>query len=61
MPMLDLAAAGGLTQFDAALVSVEPGSWSCQRHWHWHRAEDALAVMLGRAGGRACGDGDVPE
>jgi uncharacterized cupin superfamily protein len=34
----------GLTQFGANLVSVPPGCWSSQRHWHSH--EDELVYML---------------
>jgi uncharacterized cupin superfamily protein len=37
-------AAGGLTQFGANLVTLAPGAWSSQRHWHSH--EDELVVML---------------
>ena len=29
-----LASAAGLTQFGANLVTLEPGAWSSQRHWH---------------------------
>ncbi len=39
-----LAEAAGLTQFGANLVTLEPGAWSSQRHWHSH--EDELVVML---------------
>ncbi len=39
-----VAAAGGLTQFGANLVTLAPGSWSSQRHWH--SAEDEMVVML---------------
>lgn len=39
-----LAAAGGLTQFGANLVTLAPGAWSSQRHWH--TAEDEMVVML---------------
>jgi uncharacterized cupin superfamily protein len=41
---LALATAGGLTQFGANLVTLAPGAWSSQRHWHSH--EDELVVML---------------
>lgn len=37
-------AAGGLTQFGANLVTLAPGAWSSQRHWHSH--EDELVVIL---------------
>lgn len=36
--------AGGLTQFGANLVTLAPGAWSSQRHWHSH--EDELVVIL---------------
>ncbi len=39
-----VAAAGGLTQFGANLVTLAPGAWSSQRHWHSH--EDEMVVML---------------
>ncbi|GAA4005928.1 cupin domain-containing protein [Sphingomonas humi] len=39
-----LAPAGGLTEFGASLVRLDPGAWSSQRHWH--EGEDELLVML---------------
>ncbi|WP_353198651.1 cupin domain-containing protein [Sandarakinorhabdus sp.] len=39
-----LGAAGGLSQFGANLVTLAPGAWSSQRHWHSH--EDEMVVML---------------
>lgn len=39
-----IATAGGLSQFGANLVTLVPGAWSSQRHWH--SAEDELVVML---------------
>ncbi|MEO5629481.1 MAG: cupin domain-containing protein [Thermomonas sp.] len=39
-----LAPAAGLTDFGASHVTLEPGAWSAQRHWH--EAEDELLVML---------------
>lgn len=39
-----LAPAGGLTDFGASHVRLEPGAWSSQRHWH--EGEDELVVML---------------
>ena len=39
-----VAAAGGLCQFGAKLVTLESGAWSSQRHWHTH--EDEMLVML---------------
>jgi len=35
---------GGLTQFGAHVITVPPGSWSSQRHWH--SAEDELVYIL---------------
>jgi len=37
-------AASGLTQLGANRVTLEPGAWSSQRHWHF--TEDELVVML---------------
>lgn len=31
---LRLAAAAGLTQFGVNLLTLKPGAWSSQRHWH---------------------------
>lgn len=39
----ELSSAGGLTDFGANLVVLEPGAWSSQRHWH--TAEDELVVV----------------
>ncbi|MCA1653526.1 MAG: cupin domain-containing protein [Sphingomicrobium sp.] len=39
-----LAPALGLTDFGASDVTLEPGAWSSQRHWH--EQEDELVVML---------------
>lgn len=39
-----VGAAGGLTQFGANIVTLAPGAWSSQRHWHTH--EDEMVVML---------------
>ena len=39
-----LAPAVGLTDFGASDVTLEPGAWSSQRHWH--EGEDELVVML---------------
>lgn len=59
-----IAAAGQLTQFGANLVTLQPGAWSSQRHWH--SAEDELIVILsGRptlvedAGETPLGPGDI--
>lgn len=39
-----LAPAGGLTQFGVSHVTLKPGAWSSQRHWH--DEEDEFLVML---------------
>jgi len=39
-----LAPAGGLTDFGASHVTLKPGAWSSQRHWH--DGEDEFLVML---------------
>ncbi len=39
-----LAPISGLTQFGVSHVTLEPGAWSSQRHWH--DGEDELVVML---------------
>lgn len=39
-----LAPASGLADFGASHVTLEPGAWSAQRHWH--EQEDELVVML---------------
>lgn len=36
--------AGGLTQFGAHIITLPPGAWSSQRHWH--SAEDELVMIL---------------
>src|SRR5215475_5278444 len=39
-----LGNAAGLTQFGVNLVTLQPGVWSSQRHWHSH--EDEFVYML---------------
>jgi len=39
-----LAPASGITDFGYSHVSLEPGAWSAQRHWH--EGEDEFVVML---------------
>jgi uncharacterized cupin superfamily protein len=39
-----LAPAAGLTDFGASHVTLKPGAWSAQRHWH--EGEDELVVMI---------------
>ncbi len=34
-----LGDAGGLTQYGVNLVTLQPGAWSAQRHWHSHEDE----------------------
>jgi uncharacterized cupin superfamily protein len=34
-----LGDAGGLTDFGVNLMTLPPGGWSCQRHWHSHEDE----------------------
>jgi uncharacterized cupin superfamily protein len=39
-----LAPATGLTEFGVSEVTLEPGAWSSQRHWHY--GEDEFLVMV---------------
>ena len=39
-----LAPAAGIDDWGASEVTLEPGAWSSQRHWH--EQEDELVVML---------------
>lgn len=39
-----LAPAAGLTEFGVSHVTLKPGAWSSQRHWH--EGEDEFVVML---------------
>lgn len=39
-----LGDAGGLTQYGVNLVTLEPGAWSAQRHWHSHEDEFVWVV-----------------
>ncbi|MEO6299457.1 MAG: cupin domain-containing protein [Paracoccaceae bacterium] len=41
---LRLGDAGGLTQFGANLVQLEPGSMSSLRHWHQHEDEFVMVT-----------------
>jgi len=59
-----IAPAAGLTELGASHVTLNPGAWSSQRHWH--DDEDEMVIMLtGRAvlveddGERELGPGDV--
>jgi len=39
-----LAPAGGVTDFGLSHVTLKPGAWSSQRHWH--EGEDEFVVVL---------------
>ena len=39
-----LGEAGGLTQFGVSLVTLAPGAWASQRHWH--EVEDEFVMVL---------------
>ncbi|MET0246662.1 MAG: cupin domain-containing protein [Sphingomonas sp.] len=39
-----LAPASGIEDFGASHVTLKPGAWSSQRHWH--EGEDELVVMI---------------
>jgi uncharacterized cupin superfamily protein len=59
-----IAPFAGLTEMGASHVTLEPGGWSSQRHWH--ATEDEMVIMLsGRAvlvedeGEQEVGPGDV--
>jgi uncharacterized cupin superfamily protein len=54
---LAVAAAGGLCQFGANLVTLAAGGWSSQRHWHTH--EDEMLVMLAGEAVLVEDDGEV--
>ena len=43
-----LAPAGGLTQFGVSHVTLKPGAWSSQRHWH-DEEDEFLVVISGEA------------
>ncbi|MFZ4382017.1 MAG: cupin domain-containing protein [Sandarakinorhabdus sp.] len=53
-----VALAGGITQFGANLVTLPPGAWSSQRHWHSH--EDEMLVMLSGEAVLVEDDGETP-
>ena len=59
-----IAPAAGLSELGASHVTLEPGAWSSQRHWH--DSEDEMVIMLtGKAvlvedeGETEVGPGDV--
>ena len=39
-----LAPTGGISDFGASHVTLKPGAWSSQRHWHV--GEDEMVIML---------------
>jgi uncharacterized cupin superfamily protein len=41
---LRLGDAAGLTQFGVNLLTLPPGTWSSQRHWHSHEDEFVFVV-----------------
>jgi uncharacterized cupin superfamily protein len=43
---LQLGDAGGLSQFGVNLLTLKPGVWSSQRHWH-HREDEFVFVVSG--------------
>ncbi|MEO7634979.1 MAG: cupin domain-containing protein [Sphingomicrobium sp.] len=53
-----LGPAVGLTDFAASEVTLEPGAWSSQRHWH--ESEDEFAVMIEGAAVLIEDDGRTP-
>ncbi|KQT33643.1 hypothetical protein ASG29_06425 [Sphingomonas sp. Leaf412] len=59
-----LSHAGGLTDFVATHVTVPPGGWSSQRHWHEEEDEIVLVVsgegtLVDNAGRHPLRAGDV--
>src|SRR3546814_10543556 len=42
-----LTRAAGLTDFGVNIITLEPGAWSSQRHWH--ETEDEFVIMLERS------------
>lgn len=42
------APAGGLTQFGVSHVTLKPGAWSSQRHWH-DEEDEFLVILSGEA------------
>ena len=43
-----LSRSAGITDFEANLVTLEPGTWSSQRHWH-EGEDEFLAILSGTA------------
>ena len=58
-----LGNAAGLTQFGVNLLTLDPGVWSSQRHWHTHEDEfvwvlEGEVVMITDAGREVMRAGD---
>lgn len=58
-----LADAASLTQFGVNLLTLKPGVWSSQRHWHTHEDEfvyvlEGEVVLVTDAGEETLGAGD---
>ncbi|MBN35207.1 MAG: transcriptional regulator [Rhodospirillaceae bacterium] len=53
-----LGDAGGLTQYGVNLVTLPPGSWSTQRHWHSH--EDEFVWIVSGDATLVTEDGETP-
>lgn len=58
-----LGAAGGLTEFGVNLLTLAPGVWSSQRHWHSHEDEfvwivEGEVVLITDAGEQTLRAGD---
>lgn len=53
-----LAPAGGITDFGISHVTLKPGAWSSQRHWH--EGEDEFVVILAGEAVLVDNDGDHP-
>ncbi len=58
-----LGTAAGLSQFGVNLLTLEPGVWSSQRHWHTHEDEfvwvlEGEVVMITDAGRQIMRPGD---
>jgi len=60
---IKLGDAAGLTQFGVNLVTLPPGAWASQRHWHSHEDElvyvvEGELVLVTDAGEEVLGVGD---
>jgi uncharacterized cupin superfamily protein len=59
-----LGSVGGLTDFGVSHVTLQPGAWSAQRHWHVDEDECVImlsgeAVLIDNEGRHAMGPGDI--